>query len=62
MDDVTFSSAETVTGASEREGEGWSYEGTIFSPTGKNGYFNRLSDVDDEDLAVNVLANENEFY
>jgi len=62
MDGVTFSSTETVAGASEREGEGWSYEGTIFSPTGKNGYFNRLSDVDDEDLAVNVLANENEFY
>lgn len=62
MDGVTFSSTETVVGASEREGEGWSYEGTIFSPTGKNGYFNRLSDVDDEDLAVNVLANENEFY
>ena len=62
MDGVTFSSTETVAGASEREGEGWSYEGTIFSPTGKNGYFNRLSDVDDEDLAVNAVANENEFY
>lgn len=62
MDGVTFSSTETVVGASEREGEGWSYEGTIFSPTGKNGYFKRLSDVDSEDLAVNTLANENEFY
>ena len=62
MDGVTFSSTETVAGASEREGEGWSYEGTIFSPTGKNGYFKRLSNVDDEDLAVNAVANENEFY
>jgi len=45
----------------QREGEGWSYQGTIFSPTGKNGYFNRLCNVAEE-FADNVLANENEFY
>ena len=61
MDGVTFTSADNAD-ATPREGEGWRYEGTLFSPTGKNGYFRRLSNVSDENAAVNVLANENEFY
>ncbi len=61
MDGVTFLSVDNVD-ASQKEGEGWKYEGTLFSPTGKNGYFRRLSDVNNEGVAVNTLANENEFY
>ena len=46
----------------QREGEGWSYQGTMFSPTGKNGYIKGLFNVENDAQADNRLAEEDEFY
>ena len=45
--------------------EGWSYQGTIFSPTGKNGYFQPLNQNNTQISVAdpqNRVATESEFF
>jgi hypothetical protein len=55
VDGITWRSVSNGLG---QESEGWSYEGSIFSPTGRNGYFKGLYNTED----VNKLATQDEFY
>ena len=51
----------SVSNSIGEESEGWNYEGSIFSPTGRNGYFTGLYNKDGAD-ALNKLASQEEFY
>ena len=55
VDGITWRSVSSGLG---QESEGWSYEGSVFSPTGRNGYFKGLYNTE----GVNKLATQDEFY
>ena len=55
VDGITWRSVSSGIG---QESEGWSYEGSVFSPTGRNGYFKGLYNTE----GVNKLATQDEFY
>ena len=57
-DGITWRSVSNSIG---EESVGWDYEGSIFSPTGRNGYFTGLYNKDGAD-ALNKLASKEEFY
>ena len=74
LDDLKISSLRTTDGITwrsvsndfEKEGEGWSYQGSLFSPTGRNGYFKSLYNKAGTQIETGVdgneLATQNDFY